>query len=101
MRYPYLDYLHWRGINLGTNVSNHWHCSLCDSRMHDDTKYCHQCFPEGAKIQELEEKLCKLLCHATGGLYSKAERYSIESMYEMVDEYIERRIAEELAGEDL
>jgi hypothetical protein len=45
----------------------------------------------------IETKLCKLLCHATGGFYSKSE-YSINDMYEMVDEYIERIVERERAS---
>lgn len=45
------------------------------------------------KYNELVYKLECLLCHATGGRYSKAG-YSLEDMCRMVDEYIDRCIEE-------
>ena len=42
-----------------------------------------------AEYEKLSYKLECLLCHATGGLYSKSE-YTKEQMYEQVDDYLER-----------
>ena len=48
-------------------------------------------FVSRKKYNELEYKLECLLCHATGGRYSKAG-YSLADMCRMVDEYIDRCI---------
>lgn len=50
-------------------------------------------FVSRKKYNELVYKLECLLCHATGGLYSKAG-YSIDDMCRMVDEHIDRCIEE-------
>lgn len=43
------------------------------------------------KYNELEEKLECLLCHATGGRYSKSG-YTLQDMCKMVNEHIDRCI---------
>jgi hypothetical protein len=50
-------------------------------------------FVSRKKYNELVYKLECLLCHATGGRYSKAG-YSLEDMCRMVDEHIDRCIDE-------
>jgi hypothetical protein len=50
-------------------------------------------FVSRKKYNELVYKLECLLCHATGGRYSKAT-YSLKDMCKMVDEYIDRYIEE-------
>ncbi len=52
-------------------------------------------FVSRKKYNELEYKLECLLCHATGGRYSKAG-YSLADMCRMVDEHIDRCISDEL-----
>ena len=44
---------------------------------------------------EMVYKLECLLCHATGGRYSKAG-YRLEDMYVMVDDYINELVDEEI-----
>lgn len=41
------------------------------------------------KHEDIVYKLECLLCHATGGIYSKAG-YRLQDMYQMVNDYIER-----------
>lgn len=55
-------------------------------------------FVSRKKYDELVYKLECLLCYATGGFYSKAE-YSLEDMYRMVDEHIDRCIEESESAE--
>lgn len=52
-------------------------------------------FVSRKKYDEVVYKLECLLCHATGGRYSKAG-YHLEDMYVMVDDFINELVDEEV-----
>lgn len=44
------------------------------------------------KYENTVYKLNSVLCYATGGKYSKGTEYCVNSMYDMIDEYIDNCI---------